>query len=65
MTQGGRRPPPFRQLATDKADHLKKERSSESTVETTLKRVREAEKLADEIAAKLQKLQDLRVQGKI
>ena len=49
----------------DKADRLEKERSSESTVETTLGRARKAEKLADDIAAKLKKLQDLRAQGKV
>jgi hypothetical protein len=44
----------------DKADRLKKEeRSFERTLETTLRRAQEAEKLADEIAAKLKKLHDL------
>jgi hypothetical protein len=55
----------FASQRRDKADRLKKERSSESTVETILKRARKAEKLADDIAAKLKKLQDLRNQGKV
>jgi hypothetical protein len=50
----------------DKADRLKKgDRWFERTLETTLERARKAEKLADEIAAKLKKLQDLKDQGKI
>jgi hypothetical protein len=50
----------------DKADRLKKEeRSFERTLETILERARKAEKLADEIAAKLKRLQDLRDQGKV
>jgi hypothetical protein len=50
----------------DKADRLKKEeRSFERTLETLLERARKAEKLADEIAAKLKKLHDLRAQGKV
>lgn len=55
----------FARQRRDKADRLKKERSSEPTVETILKRARKAEKLADEIAAKLKKLQGLRDQGKV
>jgi hypothetical protein len=34
-------------------------------VEATLERTRKAEKLADDIAAKLEKLHDLRDQGKV
>jgi len=49
----------------EKADRLKKERSSESTVGTTFKRARKAENLAEEIAAKLRKLHDLKDQGKV
>ena len=49
----------------DRANQLEKEHSAESTVETTLGRARKAEKLADDIAAKLKKLQDLRTQGKV
>jgi hypothetical protein len=50
----------------DEADRLKKEESSfERTLETHLEGARKAEKLADEIAAKLKKLHDLRDQGKI
>jgi hypothetical protein len=50
----------------DKADRLKKEeRSFEQTLETTLERALKAEKLADEIAAKLKTLHDLKDQGKI
>ena len=55
----------FASQRRDKANQLEKERSSESTVETTLKRARKAENLADDIAAKLKRLQDLRDQGKI
>jgi hypothetical protein len=48
------------------ADRLKKEeRSFERTLETHLEGARKAEKLADEIAAKLKKLHDLKDQGKI
>jgi hypothetical protein len=47
------------------ADRLKKEESSfERTLETHLEGARKAEKLADEIAAKLKKLHDLKAQGK-
>lgn len=50
----------------DNADRLKKEeRSFERTLETLIERARKAEKLADEIAAKLKKLHDLKDQGKI
>jgi predicted CopG family antitoxin len=49
-----------------KADRLKKEeRSFERTLETLLERARKAEELADEIAAKLKKLHDLKDQGKV
>jgi hypothetical protein len=51
--------------APNKADRLKKGRSSESTVETTLGRAQKAENLADEIATKLRKLHDLKDQGKV
>ena len=50
----------------DKADRLKKEeRSFERTLEALLERALKAERLADEIAAKLKKLHDLKNQGKI
>ena len=50
----------------DKADRLKREEPSfERMLETTIERVRKAEKLADEIAAKLKKLHELKEQGKI
>jgi len=45
----------------DKADRLKKEeRSFERTLESFIEKARKAEKLADEIAAKLKKLHDLK-----
>jgi hypothetical protein len=48
------------------ADRLKKEESSfERTLETNVERALKAEKLADEIAAKLKTLHDLKDQGKI
>ena len=49
----------------EKADRFEKERSSEQTVEATVGRARKAENLADDIATKLKKLQELREQGKI
>jgi hypothetical protein len=50
----------------DKADRLKKEEPSfEWTLETLVGRARKAEKLADEIAAKLKKLHDLKDHGKV
>ena len=50
----------------DKADQLKREeRSFERTLETLIERARKAEKLADELAAKLKKLHDLKDQDKI
>jgi hypothetical protein len=56
----------FVSLQWDKADRLKKEeRSFERTLETLLERARKAEELADEIAAKLKKLHDLKDQGKV
>ena len=55
----------FASQRRDRANQLEKERSSESRVETTLKRAQKAENLADDIAAKLKRLQDLRDQGKI
>ena len=61
--QGLRR---FASQQWDKADRLKKEeRSFERTLETFIERARKAEKLADEIAAKLKKLRDLKAQGKV
>jgi hypothetical protein len=56
----------FASYQWDKADRLKKEeRSFERKLEILLERARKAEKLADEIAAKLKKLYDLKDQGKI
>jgi hypothetical protein len=51
----------------DTADRLKKEeeRSFERKLETLLERAPKAEKLADEIAAKLEKLHGLKGQDKI
>jgi hypothetical protein len=61
--QGLRR---FASQQWDKADRLKKEeRSFERTLDILLERARKAEKLADETAAKLKKLHDLKDQGKI
>ena len=61
--QGLRR---FADQQWDNADRLKKEeRSFERTLETLLERALKAEKLAEEIEAKLKKLHDLKDQGKI
>ncbi len=50
----------------DNADRLKKEeRSFERTLENLIERAQKAEKLAEEIAAKLKKLHDLKDQGKV
>ena len=50
----------------DKADRLTKEEPSfERTIEILIERAQKAEKLADEIAAKLKMLHDLKDQGKI
>ena len=49
----------------EKADRLAKERSLEPTVKATVERARKAENLADDIATKLKKLQELRDQDKI
>ena len=50
----------------DKADRLKKEEPSfERTLEILIERAQKAENLADEIAAKLEKLHDLKDQGKV
>ena len=51
----------------DKADQLRKEekRSFERTLDALLKRAQKAEKLADGIAAKLEKLHDLKDEGKV
>lgn len=60
--QGLRR---FADQQWDKADRLKKEeRSFERTLETLLERARKAEELADGIVAKLEKLQELKDEGK-
>ena len=49
-----------------KADRLKKEeRSFERNLETFIERALKAEKLADEIEAKLKTLHDLKAQGKL
>jgi hypothetical protein len=61
--QGLRR---FADQQWDKADRLKKEECSfERTLEAHLERARKAEELADGIAAKLEKLQELKDQGKV
>ena len=50
----------------DKADQLRKEeRSFERTLDALLERAQKAEKLADEIEAKLEKLHDLKDEGKV
>ena len=50
----------------DKADQLRKEeRLFERTLDALLERAQKAEKLADEIEAKLEKLHDLKDEGKI
>ena len=50
----------------DKADRLKKEEPSfKRTLEILIERAQKAEKLADEIVAKLKKLHDLKDQGKV
>jgi hypothetical protein len=55
----------FSSQRRDKAERLKKEGAAEQMVATVVERAQKAEKLADEIAAKLKRLQDLRDQGKV
>jgi hypothetical protein len=47
------------------ADRLEKERSFEQRAETAIKRAQKAENLIEEIAAKPQKLRDLKDQGNV
>ena len=55
----------FASQRRDKAEQLKKGDAAEQMVATVVERAQKAEKLADEIAAKLKRLQDLRDQGKV
>jgi len=55
----------FASQRRDKAERLKKGDADEQMVATVVERAQKAEKLADEIAAKLKRLQDLRDQGKV
>ncbi len=55
----------FASQRRDKAERLKKGDVAEQMVATVVERAQKAEKLADEIAAKLKRLQDLRDQGKV
>lgn len=49
----------------DKAEQLTKDSSSQIAADATLTRAQKAESLADNIAGKVKKLQDLREQGKV
>jgi hypothetical protein len=49
----------------DKAEQLTKDSSSQIAADAALKRAQKAESLADDIAGKAKKLQDLREQGKV
>ncbi len=62
MAEGLRR---FASQRRDKAERLKKEDAPEQMATTILERARKAEKLADGIAAKLEKLHNLKHQGKV
>ena len=55
----------FASQRRDKAERLKKGDAAEQMVATVVERAQKAEKLADEIAAKLKRLHDLRDQGKV
>ena len=55
----------FASQRRDKAERLKKGDVAEQMVATVVERTQKAEKLADEIAAKLKRLHDLRDQGKV
>ena len=49
----------------DKAEQLTKDGSSQTAADAALKRAQKAESLADDIAGKVKKLQDLREKGKV
>jgi hypothetical protein len=55
----------FARKQRQRAERLSRDRSSGEKVESISERARKAETLADEIAAKLKKLQELEEQGKI
>jgi hypothetical protein len=55
----------FASQRRDKAERLKKVDAAEQMVATVVERAQKAEKLAEEIAAKLKKLHDLKDQGKV
>lgn len=55
----------FASQRRDKAERLKMEGAAGRAAAPTLERARKAEKLAEEIAAKLEKLHDLKHQGKV
>jgi hypothetical protein len=55
----------FASQRQDKAERLKKEGAAEQMTAPVEERARKAEKLAEEIAAKLKKLHDLKDQGKV
>jgi hypothetical protein len=55
----------FARNQRQRSERLSRDRSSGKTVESPSERARKAETLADEIAAKLEKLQEIEEQGKI
>jgi hypothetical protein len=55
----------FTDQRRQKAKQLTRSGSSQSTVEAALERAQQAESLANDIAAKLKKLHNLRNQGKV
>ena len=55
----------FASQRRDKAERLKKGDVAEQMVATVVERAQKAEKLADEIEAKLEKLHDLKDEGKV
>jgi hypothetical protein len=61
-TEGLRR---FARQQRDTAERLTNDSSSKTAADAALKRAQKAEALADDIAAKLEKLDDLRDQGKV
>jgi hypothetical protein len=55
----------FARQRRDKAERLTKNSSSQTAADAARKRAQKAEALADDIAGKLEKLHDLRNQGKV
>jgi hypothetical protein len=55
----------FARQRRQKAEQLTKNSSSKTAADAALKRAQKAEALADDIAAKLEKLDDLRGRGKV